>query len=487
LEDVGLPLLRSGDNLFQVARFQLSAAKAFMKRSGLDLQSDALDRLLTSAAELDDTPGLVRPITLNVIGYVLASGKAVALSLEAGALVRHYIEQTVGNPIIRDLAPRMLEQMITEEGTKLPRSEQDLAAMATLRPAEVRGILNDLAEAGLARPLNPTEGVWELSHDFIARGVARFLGRRRGQPLQRAVAYAAPALLVIGLLGGVWVSQSYLKEQVNWYWAMLPYKIANVNPYVLTAEAERALKPKDSFRECAKDCPEMIVVPAGDFTMGSPATEQGRYDTEGPQHTVMIARPFAVSKFDVTFADWDACVSVGGCPRASDSGFGRGTKPVINVTWDEAQQYVAWFSKMTGQPYRLLTEAEWEYAARAGTTTTYPWGDEIGKGNANCTGCGSKWDNQETSPVGSFKPNAFGLYDMHGNVWQWVEDCYEANYSGAPTDGSAWTTGDCNQRVLRGGAWSYNPQLLRSASRDGDSSDARNRFLGFRVGRTLTP
>ena len=221
--------------------------------------------------------------------------------------------------------------------------------------------------------------------------------------------------------------------------------------------------------------------------MGSPATEKGRYANEGPQHKVTIAKPFAVSKFDVTFDDWDACVSVGGCPQASDSGFGRGTKPVIYVSWDDAQQYVAWLSKMTGQPYRLLTEAEWEYAARAGSTTAYYWGDEIGKGNANCNGCGSEWDNRQTSPVGSFKPNAFGLYDMAGNVWQWVQDCYHDNYNGAPTDGSAWTSGDCSRRVVRGGSWDHFPRFLRSAVRDWDSTDDRNDVLGFRVGRTLTP
>ena len=170
----------------------------------------------------------------------------------------------------------------------------------------------------------------------------------------------------------------------------------------------------------------MIVIPAGEFMMGSPATEEGRYSNEGPQHKVTIAKPFAVSKFDVTFADWDACVSVGGCPQLGDSSFGRGTRPVINVNWNDAQQYVAWLSKMTGQPYRLLTEAEWEYAARAGATTAYYWGDEIGVGNANCNGCGSQWDGRETAPVGSFKPNAFGLYDMAGNVVQWVQDCYHS-------------------------------------------------------------
>jgi Leucine-rich repeat (LRR) protein len=202
LEDAGLPPMRSGENLFQLARFQLSAAEAFMKLSGLDLQPAPLSRLLTSAAELDDTPGLVRPITINVIGFVLASGRTVASSLDAGALVRQYIEQTLQQPAIRDHAARLLEQMITEQGTKRPRSEQSLATDAVLRPAEVRAVLNCLSDAGLARPLNPARGEWELSHDFIARAVARFLGRHRTQLLRRVGAYTAPALLIVALLGG---------------------------------------------------------------------------------------------------------------------------------------------------------------------------------------------------------------------------------------------------------------------------------------------
>jgi len=206
LEDIGLPLLRAGDNLFQIARFQISAANAFMKQSGLDLQPHALDRLLTSAAELDDSPGLVRPITLNVIGYVLASGKAVAASLDAGALVRHYIEQTVDQPAFRGRAPRMLEQMITEQGTKRPCSEHDLGATAKLRPAEIRAILNGLGEAGLVRRLDPAQGVWELSHDFIARAVARVLSQSRRPWVRPVLAYAAPALLAITLLGGAGVA-----------------------------------------------------------------------------------------------------------------------------------------------------------------------------------------------------------------------------------------------------------------------------------------
>jgi formylglycine-generating enzyme required for sulfatase activity len=142
---------------------------------------------------------------------------------------------------------------------------------------------------------------------------------------------------------------------------------------------------------------------------------------------------------------------------------------------------------MTGKTYRLLTEAEWEYAARAGTTTSYYWGGEIGKNNANCDGCGSQWDNKQTAPVGSIKPNAFGLCDMASNVWQWVEDCYHANYGGAPADGSAWPGRDCNNRVLRGGSWVYDSQYLRAASRSRITSVDRDNNMGFRVGRTPIP
>jgi formylglycine-generating enzyme required for sulfatase activity len=269
-----------------------------------------------------------------------------------------------------------------------------------------------------------------------------------------------------------------------------PYIAANFTPHVLKAEAERALKPGEPFRECAKDCPEMVVVPAGEFIMGSPATGKGRLNDEGPQHRVTIARPFAVSKFDVTFTDWDVCVSVGDCPREADAGWGRGTRPVIYVSWHDAQVYRAWLSRMTGKTYRLLTEAECEYATRAGTTTAYYWGEEIGKGNANCNGCGSEWDNRQTAPVGSFPPNKFGLYDMLGNIWAWTEDCFQDDYVAAPADGSPWlgaNGGHCSARVLRGGSWDSLPVNLRSAGRYWSSSDLRNSGVGFRVARTLVP
>jgi formylglycine-generating enzyme required for sulfatase activity len=351
-----------------------------------------------------------------------------------------------------------------------------------------------LAEAvTLARVEGYRKHLGKLELDYLAVcQTAERLARSWTRRVQAVV-----GLLAFGVVAALvgWLNESYLQERLNWYMTMRPYMLAQVRPYALTPEAERALKPLAAFRECAKDCPEMIVIPAGEFTMGSTATETGRYDNEGPQQKVRIARPFAVSKFDVAFADWDACVSVGACVPVSDSvgvfahrqDYGRGARPVINVTWDEAQQYVAWFSRMTGRPYRLLTEAEWEYAARAGTTAAYYWGDEIGKGNANCNGCGSpQWDNRESSPVGSFKPNAFGLYDMAGNVWQWVQDCYHNDHDGMPTDGSAWTSGDCTRRVVRGGSWNYLPRDLRSASRGLNPTDLRDNGLGFRVERTLS-
>jgi formylglycine-generating enzyme required for sulfatase activity len=254
----------------------------------------------------------------------------------------------------------------------------------------------------------------------------------------------------------------------------------------LSAAQERALKLGDTFQECSK-CPVMKVVPAGSFTMGSPASEPGRRADESLQHRVTVAGQFAVAQFELTFEEWDTCVADGGCNgyKPDDLDWGRGTRPVINISWEDANAYVTWLAKKTGKPYRLLSESEYEYATRAGTQTAYPWGNAIGKNNANCNGCGSKWDNHQSSPVGSFAANGFGLYDMVGNVDEWTQDCWHDSYSGAPTDGSAWTSGDCSRRVLRGGSWLSYPQIVRSACRIWDSSRSRYFNTGFRVGRTL--
>ncbi len=268
------------------------------------------------------------------------------------------------------------------------------------------------------------------------------------------------------------------------------YARTEVLPYVLTPAQVRALKPGDSFKECTGDCPEMIVIPAGSFAMGSPEL---RYGSLTPQHTVTIAKPFAVSKYEVTFADWDACIAGGGCTtwNPNDSGWGRGNRPVIYVSSANAEQYVTWLSQVTGKSYRLLSEAEYEYAARGGMTTAYPWGDDLqlkGAAMANCDGCGSKWDSAQTAPVGSFPPNKFGLYDIAGNVWEWTQDCWHRNYKGAPTDGSAWLAdngGDCSQRILRGGSWRDLPDALRPVVRTRLPSFYQYNALGFRVARAL--
>ena len=242
-----------------------------------------------------------------------------------------------------------------------------------------------------------------------------------------------------------------------------------------------------SFRDCDDVCPEMQPIPQGQFTMGSPLGEAGRYNNEGPQRNVTIAYGFAVGKYDVTFAEWDACAADGGCNgyRPDDHGWGRDRRPVIFVSWQDAQAYVAWLSQKTGKSYRLLSEAEWEYAARAGTTTAYYWSDGIGSGNADCTGCGGVWNGSQTAPVGSFRANAFGLYDMLGNAWQWLGDCYSENYDGAPADGSVWQAGDCNRRMLRGGSWNSEGKYARAAYRGRNRIDARFEDFGFRVARNL--
>ena len=207
----------------------------------------------------------------------------------------------------------------------------------------------------------------------------------------------------------------------------------------LSAAEERVLKPKDDFKECAQ-CPEIEVVPAGSFVMGSPDSEEGRIEEEGPQHRVTFGKSFGVGKFAVTFEEWDACVADGGCNgyKPSDEGWGRGRRPVINVSWEEANAYVVWLSRKTGKTYRLLSEAEREYVTRAGTTTPFWWGASISTQQANYNGnytYGTEAkgvSRRQTVPVDSFQPNPWGLYQVHGNVWEWTEDCWHDDYSGAP-------------------------------------------------------
>ena len=247
----------------------------------------------------------------------------------------------------------------------------------------------------------------------------------------------------------------------------------------------------EAFGRDCPECPEMVVVRAGSFTRGSLPGEEGRSNGEGPVHRVTIPAPFAVGKYAVTFSEWDACVSAGGCGghRPDDRGWGRGRRPAIYVSWNDAKAYVRWLSRKTGKKYRLLSESEWEYAARADTTRRYPRRNVIVQNRANCDGCGSVWDDidMKTAPVGRFAANGFGLHDMSGNVWEWVADCWNASYAGAPSDGRARESGNCGRRVLRGGSWFLSPRGRRAGGRAWLDPGSRNFYLGFRVARTLTP
>ena len=274
------------------------------------------------------------------------------------------------------------------------------------------------------------------------------------------------------------------------------------------------LDPGTVFRDCS-ECPEMVVVPAGRFTMGSPFFEAGRYSDEEPRHRVTIGTPFAVGVYEVTFAEWDACADAGGCwgYRPEDHGQGRGRLPVIEVSWFDAQAYLRWLSQETGEMYRLLTEAEWEYVARGGARTARYWGEDeswqcrYGNGFDLAlagTDHGRRLMDFATTdplrrpkpsacsdgamflaPVGAFPANGFGLHDVLGNVWEWTEDCWNDDYEGAAGDGSARLSGDCSRRVLLGGAWNALPRNLRSAFRFTLPAVNRGYDRGFRVARPI--
>ena len=291
-------------------------------------------------------------------------------------------------------------------------------------------------------------------------------------------------------------------------------------PRPLSRAEECALKPKDIFKECEK-CPEMVVVPGGQFIMGSAPTEPNRLAREGPQHQVVIERPFAIGKFHVTVDQFAAFVAETGydagtrCSTEEDGKFEQrerswrnpgfnqsASHPAVCLSWNDATAYASWLATKTGRSYRLLTEAEWEYAARAGTTTAFFFGDDekdfcrYGNGldqtgKAVIPGA-KKWPNipcndrhPYAAPVGSFLPNRFGLYDMHGNAWQWVEDCSHESYQGAPSDGAPWTSGDCNIRIRRGGYWLNPSAVLRTAARLPAPAGFRGQSTGFRLARTL--
>jgi formylglycine-generating enzyme required for sulfatase activity len=246
-----------------------------------------------------------------------------------------------------------------------------------------------------------------------------------------------------------------------------------------------ALPPGSVFRDRLKngrEGPEMVVIPAGSFRMGN----LHRVDKRTiPVHTVRIQKSFALGRYEVTFTEYEQFALSTNRPFPPDEGWGRARRPVIYISWQDAVSYAKWLSVQSGKRYRLPNEAEWEYAARGGKETAYWWGEDWQNGMANCSDCGSAWDKQ-TAPVGSFKPNPFGLYDTAGNVWEWVEECWHDNYSGAPTDGSGWISGgNCTRRVRRGGAWSHSQRFSRSSTRERLYPDNHSETTGFRILREL--
>jgi formylglycine-generating enzyme required for sulfatase activity len=328
---------------------------------------------------------------------------------------------------------------------------------------------------------------------FISESRRVATRRRNFQIGASALLCLVPAATIFG-----WSKTEYIKDTY--------YFRVDMGGAALSASREHRLKPGEEFVECTKGCPTMVVIPPGHFLMGSSTNEDrvrglgplALHMNEQPQHFVTISMPFAVSKYVMSFAEWDACVSAGICKGEPKEGHGltisleeyfspketraRDSRRPAFVRWEQAQSYINWLGKMTGKLYRFLSESEWEYSARAGTTTAYYWGNNIGKGNANCDGCGSPWDSKQTAPVGSFTPNAFGLYDMAGNASQLVEDTLHEDYNMAPTDGSAWTGGQYpTVHIDRGGSFYDNPKDIRSATRAKDDQGA------VRVARTLSP
>ncbi|MEO9969965.1 MAG: SUMF1/EgtB/PvdO family nonheme iron enzyme [Hyphomonadaceae bacterium] len=255
-----------------------------------------------------------------------------------------------------------------------------------------------------------------------------------------------------------------------------------LSPAPLIGSDPKSLPDFSLFRECGL-CPDMVVLPSGNSVMGSPVNEDGHHSDEGPLVTTGFNEAFAVGRFEVTWDQWNACVAAGSCKNGglqsegSDEGWGLENRPVINVSWFDAKAYADWVSLETGGAYRLLTEDEWEYAARANSMTAYWWGPSIGLNRANCNGCNSLWDNIRTAPTGMFRPNKFGLYDMNGNVWEWVENCYSLDLN--------MNDEQCIGRVVRGGSWASQPESVRSANRDWNVPEYSGSTIGFRLARTL--
>lgn len=386
------------------------------------------------------------------------------------------------------------------------QAEEDAAALRkqSQSPAQFH---QDTWDTLLEHPARPHT----LPDAATAASKFEIYGEWLGWHMRRMLAAVGGLLLVAAIGGASWFaySEGWFAQYIPWA-AMstatddstesAPTEVAESTPARKAEPAQRNQQPPAAERQSAEPKPQraapvrtlrdmlasggsgpvMAALPDGIFVMGSGSGSP--YFDERPQHTVNVKR-FAISKHEITFAEYDAFAAATGRPRPNDQGWGRGERPVINVTWQDAAAYTEWLSQQTGHRYRLPSEAEWEYAARAGSGTLYWWGLEPPAGKAVCFDCGSRWDGKQTAPVGSLKANAFGLHDVSGNVEEWVQDCYYSNYDGAPDDARVWKGGDCSQRITRGGSYRNTKTEMRTSRRGHYAPNTRLDTLGFRVVR----
>ena len=366
------------------------------------------------------------------------------------------------------------EFLAWRSGLEIDRRMWEAAPSDSRNDALLMGLALKQATGWLAR--RPGD-ILPVDSKFIE--LSRRVAFWRRVRVQSAIA-GLGALLLCGVLA--WWQGPRLKQAA--------YRIANV--HVTPSNTALSLEKGKTFQDCT-DCPTMAVIPGGTFWMGSPEG-QGQGKREQPQHQVTIAIGFAVSIHETTFDQWDTCVKYGDCrPGVNSGSWERGKRPVINVTWNDAKTYTRWLSRMTGQNYRLLSEAEWEYAARAAKPesaetdqTLYFFGNDD-EAQLPKYAWYADGKNRDPHEVGQLKPNPNGLYDIYGNVWEWVEDCFKEGYAPSQTDGKAWTAEPCGKHVMRGGSFRYRASMLRSAARGLDGVDTRDDDRGFRVARQLAP
>ena len=462
------------------------------------------------AVELDDVLASTLGAGLRVVILDACRNNPLARSMQRTGAARSVSRGSFGDLDESLLGDETLVAYAAAAGTTaadgMGRNSPYTSALLTYleQPLEIGILFREVR----ARVLEATEGE-QRPHEYASLLGEHYLG---GAPAVGLVTVAAGASseALVARENLFWESirestnpadfDEYLRQfPTGVYRGLATNRLAALRPAAADPPTSRpaAADPAgaEAFRDCP-GCPEMVVVPAGTFRMGCVSGSDDCDDDERPVHDVEVAS-FALSKHEVTRGQFAAFVAAtghdtrGGCVGVRTGSWRnqRGQNdghPVVCVNWEDAQAYVRWLRVETGEEYRLPSEAEWEYAARAGSTTRYSWGDDIGRNRANCAGCGSRWDGNETAPAGSFAANAWGLHDMHGNVWEWVEDCWHDSYARAPRDGSAWTRGgNCSRRVLRGGSWFGHPGTLRSANRGRGDSDLRDASVGFRLARTL--